>query len=180
MGSIWKGRREWIPSLEATLTSLKRKQYFSLLIFMLVTEHKRSRFSLKPCHSSRVPSPNSMTSLTKSRWVECRLGDTLILEIFLDCWAFLISRLMISITRMKNRGERGQPCLIPLVIEFFLEGVPLTRTTKLNKHMHPIIQFTPSTSTPFCKYKSEEGPIYTVKGFHQVHIRGNFNSKWAS
>ena len=44
---------------------------------------------------------------------------------------------------MNNKGDKGQPCLIPLEAGKKSDGVPLTKTAKQALETHPIIQFTP-------------------------------------
>ena len=58
--------------------------------------------------------------------------DVILIPLMRPCsLASAIKRMSPSITSIKRRGARGQPCLMPLVAMKNFEGVPLTSTTKV-------------------------------------------------
>ena len=57
-------------------------------------------------------------------------------------------------TRINSKGDNRKPCLIPLEARKKSEGVPFTKTEKLEEVMHPMIQFTPMTGKPICNKMS--------------------------
>ena len=61
---------------------------------------------------------------------------------------YLIKRLRPSMTSMNSRGDKGQPCLMPLDAPKNFEGVPLTSTAEFVDVKHPIIQLTLIRGTP--------------------------------
>ena len=81
------------------------------------------------------------------------LEETLTPMIFPLLYASMMRRLKLSITKMKTTGERGHPFLIPQEAGKKIR-VPLIRTSNLEKQIHPMIQLTPSTSSPICKMTS--------------------------
>ena len=128
--------------------SLWRKQDFSILVRIPEASQKVSRITLKSIHSSKEPRPNIITSSTNSRCVRNSCGKIFIPLILPFLLASLIRRLILSITRMNNRGDSGQPCLIPRKARKKVVGDPFTRTTKLAEEIHPRIQFIPTRGTP--------------------------------
>ena len=91
----------------------------------------------KAIHSDSVPEPKSITSSTKRRCVRESKGEIL-MPLMIPCdLASAIKRLRPSMTSMKSKGERGQPCLMPREALKNLEGVPFTRTTKLPDESRP-------------------------------------------
>ena len=92
--------------------------------------------------------PSRITSSTKRRYVRARVEEILIPLMRPCSLASVIKRQSPSITSMKSKGERGQPCLIPLEAAKNFEGVPLIRTAKLAEVRHPVIQFTVRRGTP--------------------------------
>ena len=92
--------------------------------------------------------PNSRTSSTKSRCVRKSSEEILIPFNLPVLLASAIKRLRPSITRMNNRGDKGQPCLILREARKKEEGEPLTSMEKFVEEMHPMIQLTPTRGTP--------------------------------
>ena len=81
-------------------------------------------------HSDRVPMPSRITSSTKRRCVKSSEEDILIPLMSQCSLASAISRLSPSIIKMKSKGDKGQPHLIPREALKNFDGVPLIRTTK--------------------------------------------------
>ena len=95
-----------------------------------------------------VPSPNNRTSSMKRVCVTSSVSDTLmpfIAPSYLSLWVILLKSYA---TNRKMKGERGQPCLRPLVVLIKLEGDPLIRTSKEVDCRQPIIHSTNSGDTP--------------------------------
>ena len=75
------------------------------------------------------------------------LNETFIPAIAPLFCALEMSKLRLSIIKIKRSGERGNPYLMPLEIGKKMEGVPLTSTTKFEDSTQAIIQLTPTTGT---------------------------------
>ena len=132
----------------STSRLLKRKQDFSKLMHIPNALQKVLRMTSKAIHSDSVPEPKSITSSTKRMCVRTSKGE--ILMPLMRPWdlASTIKRLSPSMTSMKSKGERGQPCLMPREALKNFEGVPLTRTTKIVEEIKAIIQLTPRRGMP--------------------------------
>ena len=62
--------------------------------------------------------------------------------------ASTIKRLSPSMTKMKSKGEREQPCMMPHEALKNFEGVPLTKTVKFAEEIQAIIHLTPRRGMP--------------------------------
>ena len=100
---------------------------------------KRFKMALKEqaswtewCPKSILSSMNCWWVVTGDPWREMPLRIWLLTPLW-------ISLLRPSAIRTKRKGERGSPCLIPLVGEKGGEGIPLTRIEKKVEEMRFII-----------------------------------------
>ena len=120
----------------------------SILMHILEALQKVLKITSKAIHSGKVLVPSKITSSTKRRCVRARVEEILIPLMRPCSLASEIRRLSPSITSMKSKGDKGQPCLIPLEAAKNFEGVPLIRTAKLAEVRNPIIQFKSRRGTP--------------------------------
>ena len=121
-----------------------------------------------------MPEPNRIASSTKSRWVRYRLGATLMPNMWPLLSALVINQLSPSMISINRRGDRGQPCLIPLDTWKNFEGVPLISTTKFADSTQPMIQFTKVQGIPICKSTSLKKDQLTLsKAFTRSSLSTN-------
>ena len=102
----------------------------SILIFIPEALQKESRRTSKANQSCKVPELRRITSSTKRRCDRVSEGESLMPRMRPLDLASLMSKLRPSMTKIKIRGDKGQPCRIPREAVKKFEGVPLTKTAK--------------------------------------------------
>ena len=147
-GSILSGRIRAMSIPMSTSKLLKRKQDLSILMHIPEALHKVLKMTSNAIHLEKVPIPIRITSSTKRRCVKPSEEDILIPLMSQCSLASAISRLSPSIIKMKSKGDKGQPCLIPREALKNFDGVPLIRTTKFAEVRQAIIQLTLRRGTP--------------------------------
>ena len=148
--------------------SLWRKHDLSKLILIPDASQNVSNITLKAIQFSKEPTPNIITSSTKSRCVRESWGEILIPLILPLTFASSINKLSPSITRMNNRGDKGHPCLMPRVAVKKGEGEPFTRMEKLQKKYSPGSNLLLQVEPQFEEDKSDESPINPIKCLSQI------------
>ena len=74
--------------------------------------------------------------------------NTFIPLIFFSSLALIMSLLILSMTKIKNNGDNGNPCLKTLLLLKNVVGKLLIKTTKEVKQMQAMIQSVVSTGNP--------------------------------
>ena len=127
---------------------LCKRTDFSILMDIPEAEQNVSKMTSKAAHSWIDPVPITITSSTKSKCVNARVGDIWIPLIRPLFQASAMRRLSPFMIKIKRRGERGQPWRIPQEAEKKSEGIPLISTAKVAEVRQPIIHLTVWRGTP--------------------------------
>jgi hypothetical protein len=123
------------------LVYLNGGKYFSKFILSPEAHQKSSSNDLITNNSSRDSFDMIRISSTKIRWRILITLDTFTPDKTPSDCLFFSRRLILSITKMNNRGESGHPCLRPRSLWKKVEVSPFIRTTKEELTTQLMIQF---------------------------------------